>query len=321
MAVILLPGGGDDSADGDLKIVCTFLPVYVFALNVVGDAPGVRVELLIAPETGCPHSYSLRAGDLARIAEADIIVANGLGIEAFLDEAVRQHARGRVITISDDCDVLSRGSVGAGHEYDEEGHEEHAEHGAASRPHHAHGDVNPHVWVSPAQAIRQVSRLAEHLAEADPPRAEAYRHNAEAYVNRLGLLLKDMRDAARSFGNRNIVTFHDAFDYLARDLGLNVVASLTVDPEEAMSARQMARVIETIKETKAAAIFCEPAYSDAAAHTVAQDVGVPVFTLNPFNTIDAEPTAESYEQVMRQNLQVLREALGAAHDGGGQDGK
>jgi zinc transport system substrate-binding protein len=158
--------------------------------------------------------------------------------------------------------------------------------------------------------VFQVRSLARQLADADPARAAVYQANSEAFIERLDKLRNDMQEAARHFRDRKVVTFHDAFAYLARDLNLEVVATLAGDPEHMLSARRMGEVIETIKQTGAAAIFCEPAYSDRAARVVGEDTGVPVLTLNPFNTIDGPPTAGSYEQVMRRNLEVLVQALG-----------
>jgi len=339
---VLLPSTNRKAYENGLDILCTFLPVYVFALNVVGDTPGVHVELLVDTNVGCPHSYSVRAQDLKRVARADLVVANGLGSEGFLAAMARDKPPDRIITISDDCEVLhtrvepaaetpEEPDLGGGHparplhkdggegepaqESDRHDSEQHihgevCDHGPDHQ--HAPGAVNPHVWVSPRQAARQVRTLAGKLARFDPPHAERYRANAEAYVARLEALQRRMEEAARRFTNRNIVTFHDAFEYLARDLGLNVVATLTVLPDDSLSASNMARIIETIKRTHAAAVFYEPAYSDRVARTVARDAGVPLLPLNPFNTIDGTPAAGSYEEVMNRNLQVLEQALTTA---------
>lgn len=274
---------------GDLRIVCTFLPVYVFTLNVVGDAPGVRVEMLVSRGVGCPHHYSMRPADLKRASQADLIIANGLGIEPFLDDLVRGNSTARVLTLSDDCDVLKEASAG------------HAE------PEHA--GANPHVWVSPVEVVKEVRTLARKLGQADPPRADRYKANGEAFVARLESLHRQMLDAAKGFTKRDIVTFHDAFAYLARDLGLNVVATLEAEPGQEPSAHQMATIIDILRRTRAP-VFFEPASSDQIARTVARDAGVPVFAMNPFNSLDGEPTARSYEEVMSANLKVLRQALG-----------
>lgn len=302
-AALLLPTPTRGSA-GVFRITCDFLPTYVFTLNVVGETPGVKVDLLVPTNVGCPHDYSLRPADMQKLADANVFVINGLGLDPFLDGMRQANPKAAIITISDDCDVLAA-------EPSEDGEHEHGTHAGHDHHHHHEGDNNPHVWVSPAQAIRQVNTLARRLSELDPAHAQAYQRNAAAYTARLQILLDRMKSAAQAFSRRNIVTFHDAFAYLARDLNLKVVATLTQDPEQAPSAHQMAGLIETIRRTGAAAIFYEPAYSDRTAVAIGRDAGVPVHPLNPFNSIDDPPDAASYETVMEQNLKVLQQALGA----------
>src|SRR6185295_3520473 len=106
-----------------------------------------------------------------------------------------------------------------------------------------------------------------------------------------------------------IVTMHDSFAYLARDLNLNVVATLTADPEHSPSAGQMTETIDTIKRTGAAAIFYEPAYADRLPRTISAATGVPVYALNAMTSVDGPVTARTYEDIMDQNLVVLQQAL------------
>jgi ABC-type Zn uptake system ZnuABC Zn-binding protein ZnuA len=301
--------------DGKLHVVCTFLPMYVFSLNVVGDVPGIGVELLIDRNIGCPHSYTVSGQDLKKISRADVVVANGLGIEPFLDELLRGQKATRVITISDGCDVIRLKA-------DEQEHHEEGAHESDDRHEHAKAsEVNPHTWVSPQQAAVQVRTLARKLGEVDPAHAAQFQANGEAYANRLTALADRMVQASKSFTNRNIVTGHAAFDYLARDLGLNVVATLQVVPGETPSAGEMARVVDAIRKTKAAAVFWEPPYADKTADTIARDAGVPVYPLNPFNSdagLSPDLLADKrgmYETVMLQNLATLQKALRAGPAG------
>lgn len=339
VAVVFLPSGRDSQQAARLKVVCTFLPNYVFTRNVVGDTPGVDIRLLVSTAVGCPHNYVVTPADLKAVSQADLIVANGLGLESFLDTLQKANPKARLITISDDCEILqSRTSHHHKHHSaetaasrpatdrqaapnrNEHEHDNHHQ-GAATAPapetddhydeEHAAGEPNPHVWVSPIQAIRQIRNLAHRLSEADPQYAARYQANAEAYVARIQALHRRLREASVRFANRRIVTFHDAFAYLAKDLDLEVVATLTLDPSRPPSAAEMTEVINTIRRTGAAAVFFEPAYSDAVARTISRDAGVPAFPLNPFNSLDVDPTERSYEEVMEANLEVLVKALGS----------
>lgn len=328
-AAAFWPGSAVDRTDdgGKLRIVCTFLPVYVFTQNVVGDDPTVDVQLLLDRDVGCPHSYSLTGQDLKKISRASLVIANGLGAEPFLEQLHRGRRDLKVLTISDDCDVIHMDAAEAeadaqdehaGHDHATGDHEGH-DHAADGHADHASCDVNPHAWVSPRQAAKQVRTLARKLGQEDPARAQTYQANAEAYAGRLEALARKMEDAARQFTNRNIVTGHASFDYLARDLGLNVVATLRVIPGETGSAAEMAHVIDTVRKTKAAAVFWEPPFGDKVAETVARETRVAIYPLNPFNTASgiskpttADQSRRMYEEVMIQNLATLQRALAPA---------
>lgn len=279
------------------SILCTFLPVYVFALNVVGNIPDLHVELMVSPDVGCPHHYTVRPADHMKLSRADVVVANGLGMETFLDELLPSHPAKKVITISDECAVLEGRCRHAHEAGDTAGHD------------HAHGP-NGHVWVSPKEAAAQVMTLARKLGELFPAHRDRFDGNARAYVTRLEALQMKMKEAGAGFSNRRIVTMHDAFDYLARDLGLEVVGLLQVEPEQSPTAHQMAELVDIIKREKAAAVFYEPSSLVRVAETVARDAGVPAFELNPFTSFAGKPEAASYEEMMEKNLTILKQALG-----------
>ncbi len=268
----------------DLRVLTSFLPIDVFTRNVVGDAPGVVVETMLPASLGCPHDYSLSPGDMKKIAEADLFLANGLGMEEFLGAPVRR--ANPEIHIVETASLVSPLRAAEGH-----------------------GEINPHTWVSPRNAIVQVRAIEKALSAASPENETVFRRNADAYAGRLSSLVREFVEAAGRFRNRNIVTFHNVFDYLARDLGLVVVGYVERTPGQEPSAGEMRDLIRTIRKTGAAAVFAEPQYPGRLAAMVAAEAGVPVLVLDPFSTGSAAPT--SYEETMRRNLRTLAEALGS----------
>lgn len=176
--------------------------------------------------------------------------------------------------------------------------------------HHHEGGKNPHFFSSPAQAARQVAKIAESLAAADPKGAEKYKANANAFVKKLKALDADFKTQAKKFTKRKIVTVHEVFDYLAQDCDLQVVATIRTSPEHDPSAGEMRQTIEQIKKSAAAAVFAEPQYSTRAAEVVAKEAGVPVFTLDPVASGPADAPLDYYEKVQRKNLETLSKALG-----------
>ena len=282
-AVLALVSTPQPGQGGDLRVLTSFLPIYLFARNVTGDAPGVVVEMMLPASLGCPHDYSLSPGDMRKIAGARLFLANGLGMEEFLGAPVRRaNPAIRVVETASSVPPL--------------------------RSERGHGGINPHTWVSPRNAVAQVRAIEEALSEASPENRPVFRRNADAYVGRLDSLVREFGDAAGRLRNRNVVTFHNVFDYLARDLGLTVVGYVEETPGQEPSAGEMRDLIRAIREKKAAAVLAEPQYPGRLAAMVAAESGVPLLVLDPVSTGSTALT--TYEDVMRKNLRTLTEALG-----------
>lgn len=277
LALLWAPSTAEAKRPG-LRVLASFLPIYLFAQHVAEGTPGVTVELMLPSMLGCPHDYALTPGDMRKIARADLFLANGRGMEDFLGAPVRRaNPAIRVVET------------------------------ALAVP--ATGEENPHTWVSPRNAILQVRAIEQALAEASPENSPAFRRNADAYIRRLEALVREFDEAAGRFRNRRIVTFHNVFDYLARDLRLTVVGRIEETPGQEPSAGEMAALVRRIRDADAAAVFAEPQYSIRLAETIAKEAGIPVRTLDPVATGSISPHA--YEDAMRRNLAILAEVLSA----------
>jgi ABC-type Zn uptake system ZnuABC Zn-binding protein ZnuA len=268
-------------------VLATFLPTWVFARNVIGDAPGVSLDILLPASLGCPHDYALTPGDMRKLASADLLVANGAGMEEFLGLPVRKaNPKLRVVETAAAVPLLPYGGG-------EEGHR--------------HGEGNPHAWVSARNAAAMVHAVEKALSAASPGNAPLFRRNADAYAARLAALAGEMEKSASRFRKRRIVTAHATFDYLARDLGLEVVGVIGAEPGREPSAGEVARLVGKMRKEGAAAVFSEPQYPARMAATVAREAGVPVRELDPAAT--GPLSAGAFEAAMRKNLAVLAEVL------------
>jgi len=268
-----------------LRVLTSFLPMEIFTRNVVGDTQDVTVESMLPASMGCPHDYALTPGDMRKIASADLFIANGFGMEEFLGEPVRRaNPKIRVMETARGVRPIRMGHDDA-------------------------GDINPHTWVSPRNAILQVREIEQALSAARPAGAGAFRRNTDAYVSRLSALAEEFEAAAKTFRRRNIVTFHNVFAYLARDLGLIVVGEIETAPGQEPSAGEIRNLLRTIRERNVPAVFSEPQYSPKLSEAVAREAGVPVRVLDPVAT--GSPTLTTYEDAMRRNLSTLTEALSA----------
>ena len=282
-----------------LKVLTSFLPIYIFTKNVVGERKGVELDSLL-PDNAGPHDYQMRPSDMRKVADADIIIINGLGLESFAERILSEgRAKGIVFETAKGLPLLAAAN-------DEGGEEEGGGHDHAG--HHGHdGDFNPHSWVSPKMAVIQVQNIIEILAHADPEGAGQYRENGAIYIDKLTALEGEMRDALKGVSSRKIVTIHSAFDYLARDLGLNLAGVIYHTPGEEPSAFQISALSRLIKEEGIKAIFSEPQFSDKMARLLAKETGANIFLLDPVAT--GTFSLDYYEKAMRKNLNTLKKAL------------
>ena len=261
-----------------LRVVTSFYPVYVAVLNVTAGIPGVEVSNLASPHVGCLHDYQLTAGDVRRLADADLLLVNGAGMEPFLGKVAQQSPGVRVVGVSQGIALL---------------------------------DDNPHVWVSLEGARRQTENIAAALAAAAPDRADAFRANASAYNASLSALEEKMHAALAPYAGTPIVTFHEAFPYFARDFDLDLAGEIEREPGAEPSARELADTVKLVRERKVKALFAEPQFPDKSAQVVARETGVRVYSLDPVVTgpSDPEEARGAYLRAMEKNLEVLQEAL------------
>ena len=261
-----------------LEILTSFYPMYVSALNVAGDIPGVDVSCLTPSFVGCLHDYQLSPGDMKKIAGADIFVANGAGMETFIEKALKQSPSLKLVEASKGIDLVKS---------------------------------NPHIWVGISGDIRQVKNIADGLAVADPVHAEQYQKNAAAYVAKLEALRSEMHSALDGLSARDIITFHEAFPYFASEFNLHIAGVIEREPGSEPNAKELADTVETIKKLKVRALFAEPQYPAKSAKLIERETGVPVSILDPAVSGPRNPAAarDAYLVSMRSNLNVLRNAL------------
>jgi zinc transport system substrate-binding protein len=151
--------------------------------------------------------------------------------------------------------------------------------------------------------------IAFGLADLDPKNAAQYKKNGAAYAADLMVLRTDFLLALKDAPNKRIVTFHDAFAYFAKDLGLEVVAVIEETPGQEPSAGDLAKLAKTIKEAKPIGIFAEPQYPEKVAEVLSGESGIPVYVLDP--VASGEMTPAAYMDGMRKNLETIKKALAA----------
>ena len=271
-------GGGKD---GSFHIVTSFYPMYVATINITQGVDGVTVTNMTKPQTGCLHDYQLMTEDMKTLEKADAFVINGAGMESFLDKVVEQQKNLKIIDASKGIELLK--------DDDEE---------------------NPHVWLSVTDAILQVKNIAEQLKAADPKHADAYEKNAAAYIKKLEALKAEMHAELDTVPHKDIVTFHEAFPYFAKEFGLNIISVVEREPGTEPTPAELQATIEQVKKLPVKVLFTEPQYSPSAAETIARETGAKIYTLDPVVTGEANDQAlNAYIDTMKKNMETLKTAL------------
>lgn len=288
LALILLTfaltGCGSSSKDDDkLKIVTSFYPIYLDTVNITRGVKGVEVVNLTPPQTGCLHDYQLTPEDMKTLETADIFVVNGLGMESFLDKVTETYPNLKIINASDSPEIV---------------------------PIVENGVPNPHVWLSVTYSIQQVKNITSKLSELDPEHKDDYRTHALEYCGELSELRDEMHLSLAMLTNRDIVTFHEAFPYLAAEFDLKVAAVIEREPGTEPTPQELTETIDKINALPVKVIFTEPQYSPKAAETIARETGAQIFTLDPIVTGEAKPeNLPNYVDRMINNLMTLVKAL------------
>ncbi len=321
-----------------LKVQASFYPMYEFAKQVAGGL--AEVELLV-PAGVEPHDWEPAPSDMKKIEEADALVYNGAGMESWIDQVLGAVNNDKLVKIeaSHGIDVLesSEGhSHGqdegehahehgeeAGHEHEgeaeahsHENHEHaegeaHQEEGHEHSHDHDHGGLDPHVWLSPVLAIREVRNIEAGLSEAAPEHKEQFKKNADAYIAKLEQLDQEFKDGLADAKRKDFITQHAAFGYLAKAYGLTQVPIAGLSPDQEPSASRMAEIVAFAKEHKVKTILFETIVSSKVAETIAQEIGAKTAVLNPIEGLTDEDKAGNldYIGIMRSNLAALKAAL------------
>ena len=237
----------DGGANGKPVVLTTFTVLADIASNVAGDHLDVESITKAGAEI---HGYEPTPGDIKRASRADLILDNGLNLEAwfarFVDGIDVPH-----VVVSDGVEVMNI-----------------AEDAYAGRP-------NPHAWMSPKNVQIYVDNMVRAFSDLDPDNAADYLANGQAYKAQLQHIHKDLVDelATLPVNQRALVTCEGAFSYLARDAGLTEKYIWPVNAEQQATPQQIASAIEFVEANDVPAVFCESTVSDAPMRRVVEATG------------------------------------------------
>jgi zinc/manganese transport system substrate-binding protein/manganese/iron transport system substrate-binding protein len=272
---------GASPSSGALQVVTT---TTVFA-DLVKQVGGARTEVSsIVPLGVGPEDYEPRTGDSRKLADAELIVSNGVGLDDFLD--------GLISSTATQADRLVLGDGIPAIE--------------------AEGEPNPHFWLDPSLVVQHyLPKITAKLTELDPAGKATFEQNADAYrkqVEELDTSLK-AKVAEIPAGQRKLVTFHDAFPYFARHFGFELVGVIVENVGQDPSAGELAELVGAVRAAGVKAVFSEAQFSPKLAETLATEAGIEKVVTTLYNDALGDPPADTYLGMMQWNVEQVVAAL------------
>lgn len=306
MAYVRAEQKKEQAKDEDLLVVTSFYPMYVAAENVIGDVEGVTLENLSEPQTGCLHDYQLTAADMKLLSKADAFIVNGGGIESFLSDVAESYPDLKIVQACDGIDLLES-AEGTGESHNDLSSNEDADHDDHDHSEHSHGDENAHVWMNLADYQIQVQNICNGLSEADSAHAEQYAKNAQTYQGKVQELQQEAAELASQIASQPVVIFHEAYEYIVQEYGLQLAGEMNLDEERQVSAGEVADILHSIEDNHVSVVLAEELYGTDMGEMVAKQSGVKVVYLDTLTRGDY--SADSYLEGMRSNIEQLKEAF------------
>lgn len=281
-------------AEASIKVVASFSILGDMTAAVAGE--DARVVTLVGPNSDA-HAYQPKPSDAKQLADARLVVVNGLGFEGWIDRLVRASGyQGPVVTASAGVTAVPiEHEAGHGHQ-----------HGKGRRP------LDPHAWQSLENGQIYVRNIVDGLAKADPANAARYGARGDTYLRELAALDAAIRIelATVPAAQRRVITSHDAFQYFARAYGVTFLAAAGVSTDSEPSAAAVGALIRQIRRTGVKALFVENMTDQRLLAQIAREAGGVVGgTLYSDALAPAGQPAGSYLGMIRHNLDMLKAGM------------
>lgn len=267
------------------QIAATTLPVYEFTRSLCQGSP-LTVTRLVTEEVSCLHDYSLNVRQVKAAEAAEVIVISGAGLEAFLDGIL---APEKLIDASQGIRLICPEE-----DHDDEEHHDHE---------HSH-DGDPHIWLSPENAMIMAENICRELSVLYPEYSETFEANLSQLLKQLEELQRYAEQSLSALSCREMVTFHDGFAYFADAFDLTILEAIEEESGSEASAKDLIHLIEEVEHHSLPAVFTEKNGSPSAAQVISRETGAGIYAL------DMAMSGESYFDAMYHNIDTIKEAMG-----------
>ena len=240
----------DGSSSEKIKVVTTVAPLEEFIKSVGGDR--VEVSVMVPPGAE-PHTFEPTPSQMRQVAEADLYVQNGAGLEFWMD---------RILQVNEEMTIIDSSK---GIDFIRESPEE----------------IDPHIWISLRNAAVQVRNICDGLIEVDPANKEYYLQNKDSYLQNLRTIDAEFNNTFGSKEKRIFIVHHPAWTYFARDYELEQVPLM--ENEKEPGPKYLGEVIELARKNNITTIFVEPQFNPKSAEVIAREMNASIVTIDPLS--------------------------------------
>jgi manganese/iron transport system substrate-binding protein len=265
------------TTSGKIAVATTISTLNSFVQGVGGERVSVKN---IVPIGASPETFQPAPQDVATVADANLLVENGAGLESWLDRLLRDAGTRnlRVVVCADGLPVKN---------------------------------LNPHLWMDPVLAKRYVLKIRDALIAVDPPHADDYRRNAANYNTRLDGLIAQIRRQIATIppSHRYMIVFHNAWQYYNDRFGITTLGFVERNPGQEPNPAQIAQLIDLAKQHHVHGVFSEPEYSPKLLYSIAQGAGIKVVENLYDDSVGTDPRVANYIAMLTYDTGVIVQTL------------
>lgn len=280
------------SSEATIHVASTIFPIHDIAKTIGGDHVTSNV---ILPPGASPHTFSPTPSDIRRLENTHLLFVVGHGVDGWASTITDALEEVETVDVSKDIPLHT-----FTHEHEHEHHE------SAHENNDEHKTVDPHYWLNTANGITIASTITDALCAADPDNTEQYKENLASYTQDLNALHKEITDTLNDLDNRDLLVFHDSWNYFAREFNLTIAGVFQTSPGKETSPQYLEELYNHAQEHNVRVVFSEPQLSPATLRPFVEDLGLTMYVLDPLGGLKER---DSYINMLRYNAETIYEAL------------
>jgi zinc transport system substrate-binding protein len=308
-----------------LTVYTTIYPLEDFTQKIGGEF--VEVKSIYPPNVDA-HSYEPSTKEMVTLANSDLFIYTGAGIEGFAEKATEalKKEEVQILKAAEGIDLLESSHSADEHHGDENGHSEgdehteaeaheeeheHAESEAHEEEEHDHGDLDPHVWLDPVLSIELANNIKNALSKLMPEHATEFETNFNQLKNELEKLDQEYKTTIESSKTRNFLVAHAAYGYWEKRYGIEAIAITGLSPTQEPTQKELQAIIEESTEHNIHYVVFEQNVSPKIAKIIQEEIGAKALTLHNLEAVTEEniKQKDDYFSIMRKNLETLKTVL------------